>query len=128
MTMGTVCVTSLAARVNVFVTVTITSTLLATSSRKISGRRSRFPSADRRSRIRFWPSTLAEGPYALHECSGKRMDRLGSSHLRGGGRVKDDRHPVHLRRLLRLRGDRDSQEGEKQCAQQVSACHLVTTA
>ena len=57
MTMGTVVVASLAARVTVGPVVTIKSTLRRTSSAASAARRSNFPSAYRYSMTMFFPST-----------------------------------------------------------------------
>jgi hypothetical protein len=94
-TMGTVRVTSLAARVIGSLTVTMTSVLMETSSRMISGKRSNFPSADRRCRT----SRRIPGR-AAHAQRFSGMDRVRPGHFRDSCRSKDQRHSVRLIGLL----------------------------
>src|SRR5262245_2815184 len=122
MTMGVVVVAALAARAIRSPKVTITSDLRRISSATMSPNRSYRPSADPAFQDEVLPFHLAEGPQALHERPGARVDRLGSSHLRDWGRGRDDADAVDLTRLP-LSRERRGEEAAGQSADERPPLH-----
>jgi hypothetical protein len=77
MTMGIVVVACWAARAAGVVEAKITSTLRRTSSAASSGSRSYFPSADRTSMARFWPSTQPRSRSPCRNAAKRGVSRAG---------------------------------------------------
>lgn len=108
-TIGIVCVASRAGRIVSGPIVTITSTLIRTSSAASAGSRSSLPSANRRSTVRFRPSTHPRSPSPCMKS--ERIFRRWNSN-----RQDSDA------RLVRLLGAGERREDKKAC--QKCACEL----
>jgi hypothetical protein len=66
------------------------------SSVAISPNRSNLPSADRRSKIKFWPFYVPEVAQGMHEGPDSRMDRVWPHHFRNGGRGYNQTYAIVL--------------------------------